>query len=133
MKCLIVDDEELGRELLTIMLANYVDGVDTAKDGAEAVKCFAKALEEGKPYNLVCLDIIMPIMSGHEALKQMRNLEKKTGSPNTQNAVIVMTTALDSLEDIQEAIWQGDCDDYLAKPISKADILTLLNKHKLLN
>jgi two-component system chemotaxis response regulator CheY len=43
-----------------------------------------------------------------------------------------MTTALSSVEEIQKAIWQGDCNNYLVKPISQADLVTLLNKYKLI-
>jgi len=132
MKCLIVDDDIFGRELLTCFLQEYAETIDKAEDGAEAVKLFAKALNEGKPYNFVCLDILMPVMNGQEALKQMRGLESESGIKDGSESVIVMTTALNALEDIQEAIWQGDCNNYLVKPISKADLTVLLRKYKLI-
>ncbi len=133
MKCLVVDDDIFGRELLTCFLQEYAAVIDKAEDGAEALKLFAKALNEGKPYSFVCLDILMPVMNGQEALKQMRGLEMGSGIKDGEESVIVMTTALNALEDIQEAIWKGDCNNYLVKPISKADVTALLNKYKLIN
>jgi two-component system chemotaxis response regulator CheY len=132
MKCLIVDDDSVGRELLAHFLSEYAEIIDTAEDGAEAVKLFARSLQEGHPYNLVCLDILMPVMNGQEALKQMRCLERESDIPNTKMSVIIMTTALSSLQEIKEAIWQGDCNNYLVKPIAQADLVSLLSTYKLI-
>jgi two-component system chemotaxis response regulator CheY len=132
MKCLIVEDEGSGRELLKYLLSGYFDITDTAKDGAEGVQLFEQALQEGDPYSLVCLDILMPLMNGQEALKRMRRLESDSGIPLTDAAIIIMTTAVDSLQEIQEAIWQGNCNDYLLKPISHSDLSALLGKYNLI-
>ena len=132
MRCLVVDDDSFGRELLASFLTEYAETVDTAQDGAEAVRLFQQALQEGRPYHFICLDILMPVLNGQEALKQMRALERDAGGGNNQEAIIIMTTALNSHEEIQKAIWQGDCNNYLVKPISQADLLALLNKYKLI-
>lgn len=131
MRCLVVEDEDFGREMIKCLLTDYADSIDTANNGAEAVQQFEQALSEGRPFHLVCLDILMPVMDGQEALKRMRQLEKGSTPPATKPAVIIMTTALDSLQEIQEAIWQGDCDDYLVKPISQDDLVALLHKFRL--
>jgi two-component system chemotaxis response regulator CheY len=49
-----------------------------------------------------------------------------------QEAIIIMTTALSSLEEIQKAIWQGDCNNYLVKPISQADLIVIPSKYNLI-
>jgi len=133
MRCLIVEDENFGREMIKHLLAEYSDDVDTATNGAEAVQMFTQALNEGRPYRLICLDIVMPVMDGQEALKRMRQFEKESGIPDSQAAVIIMTTALDSLQEIKEAIWQGECNDYLVKPIEPANLLNLMHKYKLID
>lgn len=132
MRCLVVDDDSFGRELLTCFLAEFAETVDTARDGAEAVRLFNQALQDGRPYHFICLDILMPVMNGQEALKQMRELERDLGIGNHQEAIIIMTTALSSLEEIQKAIWQGDCNNYLVKPISQENLVALLNKYHLI-
>jgi len=133
MRCLVVDDESFGREMLSCYLAEYAEVVDTAQDGAEAVKLFNQALQDGKPYHFICLDILMPVMNGQEALKQMRDLESDLGIGKNREAIIIMTTALSSLEEIKKAIWQGDCNNYLVKPISQSDLVALLNKYNLIS
>jgi two-component system, chemotaxis family, chemotaxis protein CheY len=133
MKSLVVDDDIFGRELIACFLQEHASVIDKAENGAEAVKLFEVALKEAAPYDFVCLDILMPVMNGQEALKQMRNLEIEHNVKEGRESVIVMTTALNSLEDIQEAIWQGDCNNYLVKPIAKGDLVALLNKYKLLS
>ncbi len=132
MRCLVVEDDDFGREMVTCILSEYAEVVDTARDGAEGLQQFVRAAHEGRPYRLICLDIMMPVMDGQEALRRMRHFEKESGIPSSQAAVIIMTTALDSLEEIQSAIWQGECNDYMVKPISQADLLALLNKYKLI-
>lgn len=133
MKCLIADDDSFGQELLTSFLADYAETIDTARNGAEAVQLFSNALEQGNPYEFVCLDILMPEMDGQEALQQMRQLESKAGLAGNEAAIIVMTTALSSVQEIQKAIWQGDCNNYLVKPIARADLVTLLKSYRLIS
>lgn len=131
MKCLIVDDECTGVELLKCYLHEHAKTIDTANNGVEAVSLFATALEKGEPYRLVCLDILMPVMNGQEALKQMRSLEQEFNQKAP--AVIIMTTALNSVQEIQEAILQGDCNNYLIKPISKIDLVKILKRYNLIS
>jgi len=133
MKCLIADDDSFGRELLTCFLADHSETIDTAVNGIEAVELFSAALEEGNPYELVCLDILMPEMDGQEALRLMRQLENEAGLAGNEAAIIVMTTALSSVQEIQIAIWQGDCNNYLVKPIAQADLVALLKSYKLIS
>jgi len=131
MRCLIVDDEELGRELLKCFLSEYAETIDLACDGAEAVALFEQALKNQNPYKFVCLDILMPVMDGQAALRQMRKLEHEAGVAEGQEAIIVMATAVNTLSDIQEALWRGDCNNYLVKPVLKEDLVSLLKKYRL--
>jgi len=130
MRCLIVEDVDFEREMMEFFLADYAE-TDSAADGVEAVELFSSALEEGRPYQLVCLDILMPHMNGQEALKAMRQAEATGGNPS-RKAVIIMTTAMNSREDMEEALWQGDCTDYLVKPIILADLVALMRKYNLI-
>lgn len=132
MKCLIADDDSFGRDLLTGYLSDYADTIDTAENGTEAVQLFAAAFEQGNPYEFVCLDILMPEMNGQDALQQMRNQENEAGLEGDEAAIIVMTTALSSVQEIQKAIWKGDCNNYLVKPIAKTDLVALLASYKLI-
>lgn len=128
MKSLIVEDEKFEREGMKFFLGDYTDA-DTAANGRAAVEMFTRALEAGFPYQLVLLDILMPVMNGLDALKQMRKLEQETGA--AQKAVIIMVTASNSQKDMEEAIWQGDSNDYLVKPVIRADLVAMLRRHGL--
>ncbi|MDD5284305.1 MAG: response regulator [Desulfuromonadaceae bacterium] len=130
MRCLVVDDSGFEREMMGFFLADYAE-TDSACDGKEAVDMFSRALAEGRPYQLVCLDILMPNMNGQEALKKMRETEAAAGNIE-QKAIIIMTTAMNSREDMEEAIWGGDCNDYLVKPVILADLVALMHKYKLI-
>jgi len=62
---LIVDDDPICRELLRSIFSHYGD-CDAAFDGSEAVDAVRLAIEDAHPYDLICLDIMMPGVDGHE-------------------------------------------------------------------
>lgn len=131
MKCLIVDDNDFLREALKMYLADHAE-IETACNGREAVERFNAALDARQPFDLVLLDIMMPEIDGQQALKMMRQAEKENMSAPERKAVIIMTTALNSLENMQEALWDGDCNDYLVKPVARGDLFTMLRRYQLL-
>jgi two-component system chemotaxis response regulator CheY len=89
-------------------------------------------LKAGEPYDLICLDIVMPEMDGQEALKEIRCLEKKAGITGSDFTKIIMTTALADKTNVVEATLQG-CDYFLVKPIQKAKLQEQLRKLKLIS
>ena len=68
MKALVVDDDLMTRIVLQEILSGYAE-VHSCVDGSEAVLAYRRALERGEPYDLVCMDFLMPVMGGIEALK----------------------------------------------------------------
>jgi two-component system chemotaxis response regulator CheY len=117
MRALIVEDDLVSRNLLLHYLSKHGD-CDVAVDGVEAVEAVRMALDRNAPYDLICLDIMMPKMSGQEALRSIRNLEGKCGLDFGRGAKIVMTTALSDPHTIMDA-FKEQCDSYLTKPIEK--------------
>jgi two-component system chemotaxis response regulator CheY len=130
MKCLIVEDVDFVREMMVGYLTGYAT-IDTAADGLEALELFSQAIAEKSPYQLVCLDIQMPNMDGHQALKLMRKLENET-SELQEKAIIIMTTASAETKDIEEALWEGESTDYLVKPVNPEDLIAVLKKYRLI-
>ncbi|MBU5612226.1 response regulator [Geomonas azotofigens] len=130
MKCLIIEDNEFLREALMMFLRGVAES-ETAGDGREGVDRFTAALRQGHPFDLVLLDIVMPEMDGMQALRLMRQAEKEEGSPG-RKSVIIMTTSLNSPANMEEAMWDGDCTDYLVKPVARADLMAMLHRHGLL-
>ncbi|KWT95117.1 response regulator [Candidatus Magnetominusculus xianensis] len=130
MKVLITEDDPISRRLLQKLLSPY--GIcDVSENGREALDAFTRALEDAAPYDIVCLDIMMPVLDGMEALKAMREVESRVKRYPT--AKIIMTTALDSPKDIIEAYYNGGCTDYLVKPIDTKKLMALLREYGLID
>ena len=127
MRVLIVDDDFISRRLMQKMLSQYGE-CDIAVDGAEAIKAFRFAWEEGKPYDLICMDIVMPNIDGQQALKSIRSAEKDMAIEPSREVKVIMTTSLSDPENVSDAIFRGGAASYLVKPISKPNLLLELRK-----
>ncbi len=118
MKILIAEDDFISRTLLQEMLSPL--GIcHVAMDGLEAMAAYKQALETKEPYDLVCLDIMMPNLNGQEVLTQIRDIEKERGIWGSDMSKIVMVTALDDAKNIMAALMKGSCDAYLVKPVDR--------------
>ncbi len=125
MKALIVEDDLTSRILLQRILAPH--GIcDVATDGVEALKAFRLAWQEGAPYDLICLDIMMPNMDGQEVLREIRSFEKKKGIDGLSGVKIIMTTAASDSKNILGA-FRKQCEAYLVKPILKAKLVSQIH------
>ncbi len=125
MKILVVEDEFASRKLLTTLLADYGQ-CDAAVDGVECVNMFQAAFEAGQPYDLVCLDIMMPHKDGHQALKEIREIEKQQGVKPSEEAKVIMVTALNDPTTVVKAYYKGGVNAYLPKPIEVDSLLAIL-------
>jgi two-component system chemotaxis response regulator CheY len=124
MKTLIAEDDFTSRLLLQTILSPYGE-CHVAVNGREAIEAFTKARNEGAPYDLLCLDIMMPEMDGQAALKEIRAIEEADGILSTFGVKIVMTTALGEPKNVIDAFMEL-CDAYIIKPVEKAKLLTTL-------
>jgi two-component system chemotaxis response regulator CheY len=130
MKTLIVEDDFTSRVLLQELLKRY-GPIHIAVNGKEAVDAVRAALDQEEPYELVCLDIMMPEMDGYQALKEIRGMEEARQIAPSDVARIFMITALDGMKNVFQA-FHGLCDAYLIKPIVKAKLLEQLNEFHLI-
>jgi two-component system chemotaxis response regulator CheY len=130
MKCLIVEDDFAARKLLQVYLSDYAECF-VAVNGHEVVEAVREALDEGQPYDLICLDIMMPEMDGHKALEAIRQLEKEHGIGGLDGVKVIMTTALDDSRNIMGAFRTG-CEAYIVKPIRKEKLIDEMTKLGLL-
>lgn len=126
MKILIAEDDITSAKILMKMLSNY-GKCDLAVDGIEAVEAFEYALDSRQPYDLVCLDVMMPRMDGQEVLKSIRTMEELRGITGLKGVKVMMTTALDDFMDIMRS-FRGQCESYLVKPIQRARLADELTK-----
>jgi two-component system chemotaxis response regulator CheY len=131
MKTLIVEDDFISRKLLQKILSPYGE-VDIAVNGLEAVEAFGRSLTDGAPYDLICMDIMMPEMDGQTALKRIRAMERERGVSPTGEVTVVMTTALDDPKNVVEAYYKGGATSYVPKPLDKQMLLQLLKNLQLI-
>ncbi len=125
MRVLIVEDDFVSRKFLNKMLSAYGE-CDIAVDGKEAVEAFQLALDDAAPYDLVCMDIMMPRMDGQAALRQIRQLEADKGVSELSAAKVVMITAVDDKKQVTEAFYKGGVTSYFVKPIDHEKLITEL-------
>lgn len=126
MKILIAEDDLGSRKFMQQLLKAYGD-CDVTVDGIETVDAFLLAWDEKEPYDLICLDIMMPKLDGLRALKIMRDLEKDKNIPEEQRVKIIMTTALNEQQTVYDAFDLG-CEAFAAKPINKEKLREVLEK-----
>ena len=119
---LLVEDNELNREIAVEILNEYGFLVDTAENGAEAVEK-VKNSTSGK-YDLVLMDVQMPVMNGYEATKQIRALD----DPALAGITILAMTANAFDEDRKKALKYG-MDGFLSKPIVIEELISTLQKN----
>jgi len=130
MKVLIAEDDPTSRKILQGFLTPLGE-CDVAENGRQAIEAFQKALAEERPYDLVCLDIMMPGMDGQSVLREIRRLEEEYEVTGLDGAKIIMTTALTDSKNIMEA-FSEQCEAYLIKPIDKAKLMAQLEELGLL-
>lgn len=118
MRMLVVEDDFGSRRVMQKLLEPYGD-VDVVVDGEEAIDAFKLAWEESKPYSIIFMDIMMPKLDGHEALKRLRELERKMGVMAANEAKVIMTSVLEDPKNVIEAYYGGSATSYLIKPIDR--------------
>ena len=124
MRILIAEDDFTSRKVLLKFLSEYGE-CDVTVDGMEAIDAYLRALEEDAPYDLVCLDVMMPVLDGYQALKNIRDIEREKKIPEEKTAKIIMTTALNEEKNVKKAFELG-CTVYCAKPIDMVKLRSTL-------
>ena len=127
---LIVEDDFASFRVLNEYLSEYGD-CSVAVNGTEAVEAFKNALDKGRPYDVICLDIMLPEMNGHLVLEQIRQIKQEYGARQPDHVEIIMTTAIDDSDDIIKAFKEG-CKAYIVKPVTKEKLLGEMRKLSLI-
>jgi two-component system, cell cycle response regulator DivK len=117
MRILIAEDHPDNREMLTRRLERRGYEVRCAENGAEAVDMAKASLPD-----LILMDISMPVMSGIEATKALRQ------APDTAAVKIVALTA-HAMESARRECMEAGCDDFATKPVDFAGLIALIEKH----
>lgn len=115
-KILIVDDNNLNLKVSLALFKGYGVQPDTAASGPECIDKIAK----GKDYDIIFLDDMMPKMSGVETLKKLK------ADPNFHTPTVVLTA--NAITGMREKYLSDGFDEYLSKPIDKAELTHILQK-----
>jgi len=116
LKILIAEDDETSEMLISITIKEFSKKVLKARTGSEAIEI----CRTNPDLDLILMDIQMPDLNGYEATRQIRQFNK--------DVVIIAQTAFGLSGDRKKAIEAG-CNDYMAKPINKDELLSLIQKY----
>ncbi len=121
-RILLVEDNELNREIAEAILEETGFAVDTASDGTDAVDMVSRSEEYF--YDAVLMDVQMPVMDGYEATRTIRALQRR----DAKDLPIIAMTANAMEEDRENALKSG-MNDHIAKPIDMKLFLKILGKY----
>lgn len=128
MKILVAEDDAVSNNFLVQLLSPYGE-VDRVVDGMETLEAYSMAMQEGKPYEILFLDIMMPKVDGVRVLKAIRNYESKKGIKPENSIKVVLTTALSETEYVKRAMEIG-CDGCIPKPIDAQEVYKIIGQFK---
>lgn len=128
LRILVVEDDFSARQILVNFLAQF--GVcHVAKDGLEAIHAFIQGHETCQPYDLICMDIKMPVMDGLTAARTMREIERGKGLEGTEaEAAIVITSSVEDPVAVIKACYECGANYYFLKPLDMAQVRRQLFK-----
>ena len=111
-KVLLVEDNEINQKIVLLSLSKKVSQIDVAANGKEALEMFGL-----KQYDLILMDIMMPVMDGLTATKKIREIESTIDSH-----IPIITITANALAGDRDNCLAAGADDYIAKPF-QADVL----------
>ena len=116
LRCLVVDDDPVGRELLILNLQE-IASCDCAANGREALEKYSASLDT-EPYDLIFLDIVMPELDGNEAAKTIRRMELERGITPDKGVNIIVLSSLNTPQDIIKSYVSAQSAAHLVKPLN---------------
>ncbi len=122
LRILLAEDDFASRKFMTKYLSQFGD-CDVTVDGEEAVDAFIMALEDENPYDLICLDVMMPVLDGYQVLKAIRDIEVQRGIIKEEKVKVIMTTALNDESNVKMAF-----EAYSGKPVDEKKFEKVLKK-----
>jgi CheY-like chemotaxis protein/signal transduction histidine kinase/HPt (histidine-containing phosphotransfer) domain-containing protein len=117
-KILVVEDNLLNQRLISRILANYGYSVTVEENGALGLERFQK-----ESYDLILMDLMMPVMSGFEAAKEIRKLESH------DSHIPIIAVSADRSEGVELRCQEAGMDDYMPKPIHPRGLLKILSQY----
>lgn len=126
MRALIAEDDFINRRVMQLFLAAY-GKCDVADNGKTALTMFRDALENRKPYNLVCLDDGIQDTEGRDVLKEIRSIESERSIYGRDGSRIVVISPEAGRDAIIRS-FRNQCDAFMVKPFKKRELIRFLNE-----
>jgi two-component system chemotaxis response regulator CheY len=117
MRALVVEDDLVCRRVLAKLLTVHGADVVAVATGGEALTAVHSAQAEGRPFQVVCLDIDMPDMTGHQVLSTLRREEDDRAMSPEERLRVVMTSGHSQPENVVLS-FHNRCDGFLVKPVN---------------
>lgn len=116
LKILLAEDDKINQKLFSYMLNDIADELLIASTGVEAINLY----KEHSDIDLILMDLKMPEMDGYQAVKNIRKLDK---------VVKIFALSAFAPETQSEIVNGNDFNDYVSKPIRKADLLKIIGEY----
>jgi two-component system chemotaxis response regulator CheY len=130
LRILVLEDDASTCRLMQIFL-DPIGECRILSGGRAALDAFQSALDQGKPFDLLLLDIMVPEINGIEVLRKVRTMEQSRGIHNRNRAKIIITSSLSDARNMEQA-QSADSDGYLVKPVNRAKLLSTIRTAGLL-
>ena len=119
-RILVVEDVSVNQAIIATLLREAGAQVELADDGAAGVQRVIQNMDNGLFFDVVLMDMRMPVMDGYEATAYLRKYDYRRP--------IIATTALTTADDREKALEAG-CDDYIAKPVDSKALIKMVKKY----
>jgi len=116
MRFLIADDNQMNQNLMHIIFKPY-GTCDIVSNGLEVMEKYLDSIKTNSPYDLICLDILMPTMDGHKTLHKIRMIENEKNIKYEDRTLIMMVTGIDNDIDRVRSIC-SEADAIMVKPVT---------------
>lgn len=131
MRILVVEDDAVAAKLM-LKYMEQLGECDWVADGHEALRAIRQSYRENYPFDLICLDIMMPGLDGYATLTEIRNVEREEGLQIGEGTKILMVSGLEDEGSILKSFMKL-CDGYLIKPVDEKQLLNKLEDIELLS
>jgi CheY-like chemotaxis protein len=115
---LLVEDDKVNQKIMVMTLRKYIENIDVAENGKEALIKFGKT-----KYDIILMDIRMPLMDGYKTTMKIREAEAGT---NSKIPIIAVTA--NALSGDREKCLEAGMDEYISKPFNKKELLAKMEE-----
>ena len=119
-RVLLVEDDQNVHRVIRLLLRKTDLSIDAAMNGQMACDMAEHSRAEGRPYDLILMDIQMPGMNGYEATQKLRQ-------SGWQGPIIALTAH--AMAGHREKCFAAGCSDYIAKPVARAELRDIISRH----